>query len=162
MLRRSTEILAGRIYKVPSEWMTGGPGQSNHILEQLCRRDTWRRKRRGDRGVYVPSHPNAAVRSTSRASPNFASRGIRERQIGLSDAGFPRSVARRSSKPERSLDERREWIESTEDKLLTIDEEILWHRTTHNQSAKVNRKRHQLLPHSKPQSIRGLMMGSRT
>ena len=89
MLRHSTEILAGRIYKVPSEWMTGGPGRSNHIQEQLCRRDTWRRKRRGDRGVYVPSHPNAAVRSTSRASPNFASRGIRERQIGLPDVGFP-------------------------------------------------------------------------
>ena len=89
MLRRSTEILAGHIYKVPSEWMTGGPGRSNHIQEQLCRRDTWRRKRRGDRGVYVPSHPSATVRSASRASPNFASRGIRERQIGLSDAGFP-------------------------------------------------------------------------
>ena len=75
---------------------------------------------------------------------------------------FLRSVARKSSKPERSLDERREWIESTEDKLLTIDEEILWSRTTHDQCAKVNRKQHQLLPHSKPQSIRGLMMESCT
>ena len=35
MLRRSTEILAGRIYKVPSEWLTCGPGRSNHIWEQL-------------------------------------------------------------------------------------------------------------------------------
>ena len=89
MLRRSTEILAGCIYKVPSEWMTGGPGRSNHIQEQLCRRDTWRKKRHGDRGVYVPSHPNAAVRPASRASPNFASRGIREQQINLSGAVFP-------------------------------------------------------------------------
>ena len=89
MLRHNTKILAGRIYKVPSEWMTGGPGRSNHIKEQLFRRDTWRKKRHGDRGVYVPSHPNATVRPASRASPNFASRGIRERQIGLSDAGFP-------------------------------------------------------------------------
>ena len=49
MLRHYTKkTLAGRIYKVPSEWMTGGPGRSNHIREQLCRRDTWRRKRRGD------------------------------------------------------------------------------------------------------------------
>ena len=39
---------------------------------------------------------------------------------------FLRSVARKSTKPERSLDERKEWIESTEDKLLTINEEILW------------------------------------
>ena len=75
---------------------------------------------------------------------------------------FLRSVARKSTKPERSLDERKEWIESTEDKLLTIDEEILWSKTTQDQSAKVNRKQHQLLPHSKPQSIRGLMMGSCT
>ena len=75
---------------------------------------------------------------------------------------FLRSVARKSTKPERSLDERKEWIESTEDKLLTINEEILWFRTTHDQCAKVNRKQHQLLRHSKPQSIRGLMMGSCT
>ena len=34
-------------------------------------------------------HPNTAVRPASRASPNFASHGIYERQIGLSDAGFP-------------------------------------------------------------------------
>ena len=75
---------------------------------------------------------------------------------------FLRSVARKSTKPERSLDERKEWIESTEDKFLTINEEILWFRTTHDQCAKVNRKQHQLLRHSKPQSIRGLMMGSCT
>ena len=89
MLRHYSKTLAGRIYKIPSEWMTGGPGRSNHILELLRWRDTWRRKRRGNRGVYVPSHPNAAVRSASRVSPNFASRGICERQIGLSGAGFP-------------------------------------------------------------------------
>ena len=39
---------------------------------------------------------------------------------------FLRSVARKTTKPERSLDERKEWTESTEDKLLTINEEILW------------------------------------
>ena len=69
--------------------MTGGPGRSNHILKQLRECDTWRKKRRGDRGIYIPSHPNAAVRSVSHASPNFASRGIREQQISLSDAVFP-------------------------------------------------------------------------
>ena len=73
-----------------------------------------------------------------------------------------RSVARKSAKSKRSLDEEKEWIESTEDKLLNTNEEILWSRTTHDQCAKVNRKQHQLLPHSKPQSIRGLMMGSCT
>ena len=38
---------------------------------------------------------------------------------------FRRPVARRSSKLERSLDAKIEWIESTEDKLLPVNEEIL-------------------------------------
>ena len=38
---------------------------------------------------------------------------------------FRRSVARRSSKLERSLDAKIEWIESTEDKLLPVNEGIL-------------------------------------
>ena len=111
MLRRSTEILAGHIYKVPSEWLTCGPGRSNHIWEQLWRLDTWRKRRRGDRGVYAPSHPNAAVRPASRAPPNFASRGIREQQISLSDAVFPairrseiveaRKITRRKNRMDR-------------------------------------------------------------
>ena len=105
------KTLAGRVYKIPSEWMTGGPGRSNHILKQLCGCDTWRKKRRGDRGVYAPSHPNAAVRPASRASPNFASRGIREQQISLSDAVFPairrseiveaRKITRRKNRMDR-------------------------------------------------------------
>ena len=37
---------------------------------------------------------------------------------------FRRSVARRSPKLERSLDAKIEWIESTEDKLLPVNEEI--------------------------------------
>ena len=38
---------------------------------------------------------------------------------------FLRSVARKSTKPERSLDAKIEWIESTEDDLLLVNEEIL-------------------------------------
>ena len=38
---------------------------------------------------------------------------------------FLRSVARKSTKPERSLNERKEWIESTEGKLLIINKEII-------------------------------------
>ena len=38
---------------------------------------------------------------------------------------FRRSVARRSTKLERSLDAKIEWIESTEDELLLVNEEIL-------------------------------------
>ena len=44
---------------------------------------------RGEKGGAAPSHPNAAVCPASRAPPNFASRGIREQQISLSDAVFP-------------------------------------------------------------------------
>ena len=61
---------------------------------------------------------------------------------------FLRSVARKSAKSKRSLDEGKEWIESTEEKLLTINKEIFWFKTTHGQYAKVNRKQHQLLHHS--------------
>ena len=37
---------------------------------------------------------------------------------------FLRSVARKSAKPKGSLDEGKEWIESTEEKLLTFNKEI--------------------------------------
>ena len=94
MLRRSTEILAGHIYKVPSEWMTGGP--VDLIISG---------------GSYAPSHPNAAVRPASRAPPNFASRRICEQQISLSDAVFPairrseiveaRKITRRKNRMDR-------------------------------------------------------------
>ena len=39
---------------------------------------------------------------------------------------FLRSVARKSAKSKRSLDEGKEWIESTEEKLLTINKEIFF------------------------------------
>ena len=43
-----------------------------------------------------------------------------------------RSVARKSAKSKRSLDEEKEWIESTEEKLLTINKEIFWFKATHD------------------------------
>ena len=159
MLRRSTEILAGHIYKVPSEWMTGGP--VDLIISGSSYADGIRGEKGGAEIEASMPRPIRTPRSAPlRARPQIShpAESANGRSV-CQTRGFPRSVARRSSKPERSLDERREWIESTEDKLLTIDEEILWSRTMHDQSAKVNRKRHQLLPHSKPQSIRGLMMG---
>ena len=109
------------------------------------------------RPIRTPrSSPLRAFPQISHPAESANGRSIRQAR------DFLRSIARKSLKPERSLDERKEWIESTEDRLLTINEEILWFRTTHDQCAKVNQKRHQLLPHSKPQSIRGLMMGTCT
>ena len=45
---------------------------------------------------------------------------------------FLRSVTRKSAKSKRSLDEEKEWIESTEEKLLTINKEIFWFKATHD------------------------------
>ena len=125
MQRYCSKTLAGRLYKIPSEWMTGGPGQSNHIPKQSRGRDTWRKRWRENRGIYALSHPSAAIRPASRAPPNFVSHKIRGRQIDLSGARSP--AIRRSEivKIRRSLDERKEWIESTEEKLLVINKEII-------------------------------------
>ena len=125
MERYCSKTLVGRLYKSTSEWMTSGPRQSNHIPQQSRVRDTWRKRWRGNRGVYALSNPSAAVRPASRASPNFVSHKIRERQIDLSGVRFP--TIRRSGivKFKRSLDERKEWIKSTEEKLMIINEEII-------------------------------------
>ena len=120
---------------------------------------------RGEKGgaeieASMPCPIRAPRSATLRALPqiSYPAESTNGRSV-CQTRDFLRSVARKPAKSKRSLDEGKEWIESTEDKLLTVDEEILWSRTTHDQSTKVNRKRHQLLPHSKPQSIRGLMMG---
>ena len=142
--------------------MTGGPGRSNHIWNSYS--DGIRGEKGGAEIEASMSRPIRTPRSAPlRARPQISHPAESASNKSVCQTRcFRRSVARRSSKPKRSLDERREWIESTEDKLLAIDEEILWSRTTHDQCAKVNQKQHQLLPHSKPQSIRGLMMGSCT
>ena len=142
--------------------MTGGPGRSNHILNSYA--DAIRGEESGAGIEASMSRPIRTPRSAPlRAFPQISHPAESANGRSVCQArDFLRSVARKSTKPERSLDERKEWIESTEDKLLTINEEILWFRTTHDQCAKVNRKQHQLLRHSKPQSIRGLMMGSCT
>ena len=104
MRRRSTEILARCIYKVPSAWLTCGPGRSNHIWEQLCRLDTWRKRRRGNRGVYALSHPSTAVRPALRASQNSdPTKSANDRSI-CQTVDFLRSVARKFTKFKSSLD----------------------------------------------------------
>ena len=140
MLRRSTEILAGLIYKVPSEWVTGGPGRSNHIWNSYA--DGIRGEKGGAEIEASMPRPIRTPRSAPlRARPKIShpAESANGRSV-CQTRDFLRSVARKSSKPERSLDERREWIESTEDKLVTINEDILWSRTMHDQCAKVNRK----------------------
>ena len=142
--------------------MTGGPGRSNHIWNSYA--DGIRGEKGGAEIEASMPRPIRTPRSAPlRARPQISHPAESVNSKSVCQARrFRRSVARRSSKPERSLDAGIEWIESTEDKLLTINEEILWFRTTHDQCAKVNRKQHQLLRHSKPQSIRGLMMESCT
>ena len=125
MLRRSTEILTGHIYKVPSEWMTGGP--VDLIISGSSYADGIRGEESGAEIEASMSRPIRTPRSAPlRARPQIShpAESANGRSV-CQTRGFPRSVARGSSKPERSLDERREWIESTEDKLVTINEEIL-------------------------------------
>ena len=65
------------LYKGASEWLTSGSGRSCHIPKQSRTHDTWRKRWRGNRGVYALSHPSVAVRPASRASPKFGSHKIR-------------------------------------------------------------------------------------
>ena len=125
MLRRSTEILAGHIYKVPSEWMTGGPGRSNHI------RNSYADGIRGEKGgAEIEASMPRPIR-TPRSAPLRARPQISHPAESANNKSacqtwrFRRSVARRSTKFERSLDAKIEWIESTEDDLLLVNEEIL-------------------------------------
>ena len=125
MLRRSTEILAGHIYKVPSEWMTGGPGRSNHIWNSYA--DGIRGEKGGaeieasmPRPIRTPrSAPLRARPQISHPAESASNKSVCQTRC------FRRSVARRSSKLERSLDAKIEWIESTEGKLLPVNKEIL-------------------------------------
>ena len=132
MLRRSTEILAGHIYKVPSEWMTGGPGRSNHIW------NSYAGGIRGEKGgaeieASTPRPIRTPRSAPLRARPQISH--LAESANGRSvcqTRDFLRSVAQKSAKPKRSLDEGKEWIESTEEKLLTINKEIFWFKATHD------------------------------
>ena len=82
-------------YRAASEWMTSGPRQSNHIPKQSHVRDTWRKRRRGNRGVYALSHPSTAVRPASRASQNSdPTKSANSRSI-CQTRDFLRSVARK-------------------------------------------------------------------
>ena len=125
MLRRSTEILAGHIYKVPSEWMTGGP--VDLIISGSSYAD-WIRDEKG--GAEIEASMPRPIR-TPRSAPLRARPQISHpaestnSKLVCQTRCFRRSVARRLSKLERSLDAKIEWIESTEDKLLPVNEEIL-------------------------------------
>ena len=125
MLRRSTEILAGHIYKVSSEWMTGGP--VDLIISGSSYAD-WIRGEKGGaeieasmpRPIRTPRSALLRARpQISRPAESASNKSVCQTRC------FRRSVARRSSKLERSLDAKIEWIESTEDELLLVNEEIL-------------------------------------
>ena len=128
--------------------MTGGPGRSNHILNSYA--DAIRGEKSGagiEASMPCPvrtprSAPLRALPQISHPAESANGRSVCQTR------DFLRSVARKSAKSKRSLDEGKEWIESTEEKLFTINKEIFWFKTTHDQYAKANRKQHQLLHHS--------------
>ena len=65
MLRRSTEILAGHIYKVPSEWMTGGP------VDLIISGSSYADGIRGEKGG-AEIEASMPVPSERRGPPRFA------------------------------------------------------------------------------------------
>ena len=128
--------------------MTGGP------VDLIISRNSYAGRIRGEEsGAEIEASISRPIR-TPRSAPLRALPQIShpaESANGRSvcqTRDFLRSVARKSAKSKRSLDEGKEWIESTEEKLLTINKEIFWFKTTHDQYAKANRKQHQLLHHS--------------
>ena len=147
----------GAFYKGTSEWLTSGPERSYHIPKQSRARDTWRKRRRRNRGVYALSHPSAAVRPASRASQNSdPTKSANGRSI-CQTMDFLRSVARKFIKCKSSLDLRKEWIKATEIRVAVINKRLLVQNDTYPE----HKDRSEIIstPSSlKPRSIRGLMM----
>ena len=107
----------GALYKDTSEWLTSRPGRSCHIPKQSRTHDTWRKRRRRNRGVRALSHPSTAVRPASRASQNSdPAKSANSRSI-CQTISFLRTVARKFTKFKSSLDRRKEWIKATERKV---------------------------------------------
>ena len=131
MLRRSTEILAGHIYKVSSEWMTGGPVD---LIISGSSYEDWIRGEKGGAEIEasMPRPIRAPRTAPLRALPQipYPAESADGRSV-CQTRDFIRSVARKSAKSKGSFDERKEWIESTEEKLLTINKEIFWFKATH-------------------------------
>ena len=103
--------------------MTGGPGRSNHILNSCA--DVIRGEKSGAGIEASMSCPIRAPRSAPlRALPqiSYPAESANGRSV-CQTRDFLRSVARKSAKSKRSLDEGKEWIESTEEKLFTINKE---------------------------------------
>ena len=106
--------------------MTGGPGRSNHILNSYV--DAIRGEESGTGIEASMPCPVRTPRSTPlRALPQIShpAESANGRSV-CQTRDFLRSVARKSAKSKRSLDEGKEWIESTEEKLLTINKEIFF------------------------------------
>ena len=125
MLRRSTEILAGHIYKVPSEWMTGGPGRSNHI---------WNSYAGGIRGEKGGARIEASLPYPIRVPQPSPLRALPKIRIPQNPLTADQSVRRylsydlslgSSLKFKSSLDRRKEWIKATERKVAAINKKII-------------------------------------
>ena len=95
------KLFPDALYKGASEWLTSGSEQICHIPKQSHTYDTWRKRRRGNRGVHALSRPIAADRPASRASQiSDPAKSANSRSI-CQTISFPRSVARKFTKVEK-------------------------------------------------------------
>ena len=125
-------------------------GPVDLITSRNSRADAIRGEKGGARIVASMPYPIRAPRSAplrALLQISYPAESANGRSV-CQTRDFLRSVARKSAKSKRSLDEEKEWIESTEEKLFIINKEIFWFKTTHDQYAKANQKHHQLLHHS--------------
>lgn len=108
------------LYRDASEWLTSRPGWTCQIPKQSRASDTWRKRRCRNRGVYALSHPSTAVCPASRASQNLDPAKYANSRSTCQTVDFLRSVARRFTRFESSLDKGKEWIKATERKVDAI------------------------------------------
>ena len=124
------------LYKDTSEWLTSRPGRSCRIPKQSRTHDTWRKRRRGNRGVYALSHPSTTVRPASRASQNSDPTKSANSRSTCQTVDFLRSVARNFTRFKGSLDRRKEWIKATERKVDAIAKKSLIQSETDSEHKK--------------------------
>src|SRR3954462_12713821 len=105
--------------KADSEWLTGRPKQSVKSHNRRAS-DTWRKRRREDRGVIVSSHPSAAVFSASRASQNSDPvKSANRRATNLTTVSTDLSLGDPQGYEVHST-KRKEWIKATEREFEAI------------------------------------------
>ena len=132
-----------------------------YIPKQSRVRDTWRKRRRGNRGVYALSHSSAMVRPAPRASRNSdPTKSANTRSI-CQTRNFLRSITWKLLSSKVHSTREKNGSRRLKEKLLLSTKRLL----VQDDTCPEHKSRSEILstPSSlKPRSIRGLMMKSCT